>query len=131
MKFNQKLLWAMLFSGATLLSPLSSAAENNSSTSANIEVVPDDEKTTQEELAAIFVLSEICPNLIGKSKAFDQGYARLVKDYWQDQGNPVQSLAARAQQDSFKKYLTEARQNAQSVSTQNNRDVCTDVIAYR
>ena len=131
------LLTAQLTSAASFAANTDTASPNQTSdqssanSAANIEVSPDSAKTTQEELATIYVLSEICPKLIGSSKAFNQGYARLVKDYWQQKGNPVQALALHAQTDQFKKYLVEAQQNAQSVSAENNRDVCNDVIAYR
>lgn len=114
--------------------PANASATNSNtagSDSSNIEVSPDSTRTTPEELATIYVLSEICPNLIGASKGFDQGYARLSKDYWQQKGDPVKGLAEYAKQASFQKYLVTARANADKAGEQSNRDVCNDVIAYR
>lgn len=57
-----------------------------------VEVTPS-KGTTPEELAAIQVLSEICPSLIGKKDAeFAQGYERLVKDYLPNEADPVAAL---------------------------------------
>lgn len=97
----------------------------------NIKVSDESTSTTQEELATIYVLSEICPNIIGNSKAFEQGYARLAKDYWPLKGDAVKGLKQRAQQQGFEKYLTQARQNANNMTAQNNREVCEDVMAYQ
>ena len=38
----------------------------------NIEVTPN-QTVTQQELAAIYVLSEICPSLIDNKNGFEQG----------------------------------------------------------
>lgn len=48
----------------------------------NIEVTPL-QKVTQQELAAIYVLSEVCPALIQDKDQtkFNQGYAKLAKEY--------------------------------------------------
>ena len=60
--------------------------------SENIEVTPQ-EGITQEELAAIRVLHEICPKLVAQDKAaFESGYSRLVKDYMPNESNPDEAL---------------------------------------
>ena len=46
-----------------------------------IEVTPTSEGVTPQELAAIYVLSEICPDLIGKDLKFNKAYDNLVKSY--------------------------------------------------
>ncbi len=99
----------------------------------NIEVRSQTEPTTKEELATIYVLSEICPKIVGKNdtKAFEQGYARLAKDYWPNKSDAVQGLNKLAQQDQFKSYLLQARSNAKNATVEDNRDVCKDVIAYQ
>ena len=57
-----------------------------------VEVTPQ-QGTTPEELAAIQVLSEICPSLIGKKDTdFAQGYERLVKDYLPNEADAVSAL---------------------------------------
>jgi len=79
-----------------------------------VEVTPQ-QGTTPEELAAIQVLSEICPSLIGKKDAdFAQGYERLVKDYLPNETDAVSALEKRSKDKAFKKYLKEARSDAKA-----------------
>ena len=44
----------------------------------NIEVTPT-QKITQQELAAIYVLSEDCPSLDKENDQFKKGYAKLKR----------------------------------------------------
>ncbi|ELZ4484643.1 hypothetical protein U0K97_001012 [Acinetobacter baumannii] len=96
-----------------------------------VEVTPS-KGTTPEELAAIQVLSEICPSLIGKKDAeFAQGYERLVKDYLPNEADPVAALEKRSKDKSFKKVLKEARNDAKAAGNEQNTLVCQDVKAYQ
>ncbi|WP_445115577.1 MCR_0457 family protein [Acinetobacter sp. WZC-1] len=94
----------------------------------NIEVTQ--QQVTQEELAAIYVLSEICPSLVKKDQKFDQGYSRLVKDYLPDEQHPEAALINLSKQASFKKVLNEARQDAKKAGDKGNLAVCSDVSNY-
>ncbi|MFV5375602.1 MULTISPECIES: MCR_0457 family protein [Acinetobacter] len=96
-----------------------------------VEVTPQ-QGITPEELAAIQVLSEICPDLIGKKDAdFAQGYERLVKDYLPNETDAVSALEKRSKDKGFKKYLKEARQDAKAAGDEQNTLVCQDVKAYQ
>lgn len=96
-----------------------------------VEVTPQ-QGTTPEELAAIQVLSEICPSLIGKKDAdFSQGYERLVKDYLPNETDAVSALEKRSKDKAFKKYLKEARSDAKAAGDEQNTLVCQDVKAYQ
>ena len=96
-----------------------------------VEVTPQ-QTITPEELAAIQVLSEICPSLIGKKDAdFTQGYERLVKDYLPNETDAVSALEKRSKDKGFKKYLKEARQDAKAAGDEQNTLVCQDVKAYQ
>lgn len=96
-----------------------------------VEVTPQ-QGTTPEELAAIQVLSEICPSLIGKKDAdFAQGYERLVKDYLPNETDAVSELEKRSKDKAFKKYLKEARSDAKAAGDEQNTLVCQDVKAYQ
>ncbi|MFA3126713.1 hypothetical protein KWG22_01485 [Acinetobacter pittii] len=96
-----------------------------------VEVTPQ-QGTTPEELAAIQVLSEICPSLIGKKDAdFAQGYERLVKDYLPNETDAVSTLEKRSKDKAFKKYLKEARSDAKAAGDEQNTLVCQDVKAYQ
>lgn len=99
--------------------------------SENIEVTPQ-EGITQEELAAIRVLHEICPKLVAQDKAaFESGYSRLVKDYMPNESNPDEALEKLSKQKNFQKFLKEARADAKKAGDEQNRAVCEDVKAYR
>ncbi|EOQ73560.1 MULTISPECIES: MCR_0457 family protein [Acinetobacter calcoaceticus/baumannii complex] len=96
-----------------------------------VEVTPQ-QGTTPEELAAIQVLSEICPDLIGKKDTdFAQGYERLVKDYLPNESDAVSALEKRSKDKGFKKYLKEARKDAKAAGDEQNTLVCQDVKAYQ
>lgn len=96
-----------------------------------VEVTPQ-QGTTPEELAAIQVLSDICPSLIGKKDAdFAQGYERLVKDYLPNEIDAVSALEKRSKDKAFKKYLKEARSDAKAAGDEQNTLVCQDVKAYQ
>lgn len=96
-----------------------------------VEVTPQ-QTITPEELAAIQVLSEICPSLIGKKDAdFAQGYERLVKDYLPNETDAVSALEKRSKDKGFKKYLKEARKDAKAAGDEQNTLVCQDVKAYQ
>lgn len=85
---------------------------------------------TQEEIAAVNVLGEICPKLIGSSKKFDAGYERLLKDLMPNIDQPVLALKALADDAEYQGKLKEARADANRASVQDNREVCQDILNY-
>lgn len=94
----------------------------------NIDVTQHN--VTNEELAAIFVLSEICPTLNQSGEKFDRGYTQLVKEYLPNEKNPVSALESLAKQDNFKAALDEARSDAKKASDANNTEICQDVSNF-
>lgn len=95
-----------------------------------VEVTP--QQATPEELAAIQVLAEICPDLIGKKDAeFAQGYERLAKDFLPNETDAVEALKDRSKDRDFKKYMKEARKDAKAAGDEQNTLVCQDVKAYQ
>ncbi len=104
------------------------AAAKETSHDENIEVTQT--QVTKEELAAIYVLSEVCPSLIKEDKKFDQGYARLLKDYLPGENNPATAIKTLSKQSSFKAALKEARQDAKKAGDKGNLGVCQDVSNY-
>ena len=95
----------------------------------NIEVTPIQDVTSQE-LAAIYVLSDICPALVSDQKKFDQGYKKLAHDYLSKEKDPVAALNALAKQSSFKSVLDEAKSDAKAASKAENKAICEDVLNY-
>lgn len=109
--------------------PTAYAAESKTEQdSENIEVTQ--QQVSTEELAAIFVLSEICPALIKKDQAFDQGYTNLLKEYLPQEKNPAATIRNLSKQASFQKALKEARDDAKKAGDKENTEVCKDVLNY-
>ncbi|HBG83396.1 MAG TPA: hypothetical protein DDX00_06415 [Acinetobacter radioresistens] len=118
-----------LFTALMLTAPGTYAAENNKAGSENIDVTPQ-QQVTQEELAAVYVLSEICPGLIGKDQKFNEGYSRLAQAHMPGEKNAVSALEKRSKAKNFQSVLKEARQDAKNAGKSKNTQVCRDVASY-
>lgn len=94
-----------------------------------IEISPQ-LQTSKEEIAAIQVLSEICPQIIGQNKNFDAGYDRLLADYLKGISNPKLALQALSQEPDYQVILKQARDDAAKASREDNREVCRGVIDW-
>ena len=105
-------------------------AADKKSVAEKIEVTPISEDVTKEELAAIYVLSEICPSLIGKDLKFNKAYEKLVKAYSSNEDDAVDVLKKRVKSKDFKAALEEARNDAKAASDDDNRQICDDVRNY-
>lgn len=98
----------------------------------NVDVTPKDTQVTQQELAAMYVLSDICPSLI-EAKAqgkFEQGYAKLLKENMPQVKNPVQSLKALSQEPKFAPILQEAQADAKKAGDAKNLEICQELTTY-
>jgi hypothetical protein len=88
--------------------------------------------TTMEELATVDILNEICPKILeaGMLNDFQSGYVRLLNELLPSIDTPV--LAVRLLQDDpeYKPLMEQARTDAASVSVEENRQVCLDVVHY-
>ena len=98
----------------------------------NVDVTPSDTQVTQQELAAMYVLSDICPSLI-EAKAqgkFEQGYAKLAQEYLPADNNAVSSLAKLSQEKKFEPVLAEARNDAKKAGDAKNQEICQELTTY-
>jgi hypothetical protein len=95
----------------------------------NIEVTPN-QTVTQQELAAIYVLSEICPSLVENKDGFEQGYAKLVQEHMPEEKNAVDALAKLSQAKAFKPILAEAKLDAQNAGNDKNQEICQELTSY-
>lgn len=125
----KKSLTIALLASSGLVMSAAFAADANKEQNDNIEVTQ--QNITPEELAAIYVLSEICPKLIDKDQNFSNGYQNLLKDYMPNQQNAANTLKQMTQQAKFQPILTQARQDAKKAGDQANRDICMDVVNYQ
>ncbi|MEV4850294.1 MULTISPECIES: MCR_0457 family protein [Acinetobacter] len=110
-------------SAATLLGTSAFAADEN------INVTPT-QQVTKQELAAIYVLSEICPSMVKDKSQFNQGYTKLVTEYMPGQRNPVESLNQMAKQNDFRNILAEAQSDAKKAGKQKNQVICNELTTY-
>ena len=85
---------------------------------------------TQQEIAAVEVLGEICPKIIGKNTNFDAGFKRLLTDLLPTIDQPVMALKALQDDTEYQKIVSEARIDANKATVQENRDVCLEIVNY-
>src|SRR5690606_9913033 len=95
----------------------------------NIEVTPVQD-ITQHELAAIYVLSEICPAMVKDQNQFNAGYNKLVAEYMPGQKDPVQALNQLSKDSKFQPILKEAQQDAQKARKKKNQVICNELTTY-
>ncbi|MCJ8146783.1 hypothetical protein MKI79_07700 [Acinetobacter sp. A3.8] len=121
---------------ATLLtlSSFSVFAEADKSKSAekaenNIEITPAIQ-TTKEEVAVVHVLSEICPDIIGKNQNFNKGYERMLTEMLPGISDPVLAVEALSEEGDYQEVLSQARQNASKYSREDNREVCLEMVQW-
>ena len=110
-------------SAATLLGTSAFAADEN------INVTPT-QQVTKQELAAIYVLSEICPSMVKDKSQFNQGYTKLVTEYMPGQRNPVENLNQMAKQNDFRNILAEAQSDAKKAGKKKNQVICNELTTY-
>ena len=95
----------------------------------NIEVTPN-QTVTQQELAAIFVLSEICPKLVDNKDGFEQGYAKLAQEHLPEEKDAVSALMKLSKSKSFKPILAEAKSDANNAGDDKNKEICQELTTY-
>ncbi|ESK40325.1 MCR_0457 family protein [Acinetobacter nectaris] len=126
-----KRLITALFASLVMISvpTLASAKEKKSAdNTTNIDVTPNQGGVTQEELAAIYVLSELCPSYgFKKDPAYQAGYSELVKENMPGIQNPVHALEIRAKQKDFKPFLIQAREDAKRAGETQNKEICKEI----
>ncbi len=130
MQFKFAKLMAVGLITSSFLIPQAFAATHSKAKSDEENIDVTQQQVTNEELAAIYVLSEICPKLDGKDSKFDAGYARLVHEYMPNEKNPVSALKKLSQQKSFQPALKEARGDAKKAGDKDNKEICQDVTNY-
>ncbi|MBF7687539.1 MCR_0457 family protein [Acinetobacter rathckeae] len=103
-------------------------AKSTNTDDKNIDVTPQQGGVTDEELAAIYVLSELCTDYgFKKDPAYRSGYAELVKENMPGIQNPVNALQMRAKQKDFKPFLEQARQDANKAGEADNKEICKEI----
>ncbi|NHB57754.1 MCR_0457 family protein [Acinetobacter shaoyimingii] len=125
-----KTLAFLTLTSSMMLSTWGFAKDNTEKDKAeNIDVTQ--QQVTKEELAAIYVLSEICPKLIKVDDEFKTGYTHLLKDYLPNEKSPQTTLNSLAKQKDFKAALKQARDDAKHATEKENQQICEDVKKYQ
>lgn len=112
--------------GSSLIAITSAQAANKDE---NIEVTPL-QQVTQQELAAIYVLSEVCPSLVSDQSQFENGYNTLAKEYLPQQKNPTEYLKSLSKEKKFKPILAEAQDDAKKAGKAKNQEICKELSTY-
>ena len=112
--------------GSSLIAISSAHAANKDE---NIEVTPL-QQVTQQELAAIYVLSEVCPSLVSDQSQFENGYNTLAKEYLPQQKNPTEYLKSLSKEKKFKPILAEAQADAKKAGKAKNQEICKELSTY-
>ena len=95
----------------------------------NINVTPT-QKITQQELAAIYVLSEVCPSLVKDDAQFEKGYSKLAQEYLPQEKDAVSALSKLSKEKKFKSILAEARTDAKKAGDAKNKEICQELTTY-
>ncbi|MBJ8450970.1 MCR_0457 family protein [Acinetobacter bereziniae] len=129
MRMTLKMLTLSLVSASGLFMTHAFAAPKDAAShEQNIEVTQ--QQVSKEELAAIYVLSDICPSLIKTDAAFDKGFNLLLKDYMPNDKNPKEALKTLAKQKDFQRALKEAKADAKKAGDTENTAICNDISRY-
>ncbi|MBI1450608.1 MULTISPECIES: MCR_0457 family protein [Acinetobacter] len=98
----------------------------------NVDVTPSDNQVTQQELAALYVLSDICPSVIDAKaqNKFEQGFGKLLKENMPQVKDPAQTLKALAQDPKFAPILQEAQADAKKAGDAKNLEICQELTTY-
>lgn len=110
------------------------ATSKTSDSKAQVEVESDQgQGTSQEEIATIDVLNEICPKILGtnNNKNFSKGYNNLITHMLPSIKNPVAAVQAMHTDSDYMKIYNNARVNTLKEKEDDNRDVCLEVLHYK
>ncbi len=103
-------------------------------TKAQVEVESDQgQGTSQEEIATIDVLNEICPKILGtnNNKNFSKGYNNLITHMLPSIKHPVAAVQAMHTDADYMKIYDNARINTLKEKEDDNREVCLEVLHYK
>lgn len=92
----------------------------------------DSTTTSMEEVAAVDVLSEICPKILGEqmNRPFSAGYRKLLADMLPSISDPALGVQTLHDNPEYMQLLQGARDDAANVTIDENRQVCLDVVHY-
>ena len=109
-----------------------SPKSNKAAANAGQVVVENTSGTSQEEIASVDILNEICPEILGKNnnKNFRKGYSNLLRELLPSINNPVLSVQSMHTDPDYLKILDHARTTTLAEKVDDNREVCLEVLHY-
>lgn len=116
-----------------LITPSHAATKSNKAAATKGEVVVEDSHgASQEEIATIDALNEICPQILGSNnnRNFRKGYSNLLREQLPSIKNPVLSVQSMHTDPEYMKILDNARTKAMAEKVEDNREVCLEVLHY-
>lgn len=110
----------------------SSHAASKTDKGAGPIVVENNRGTSQEEIATIDALNDLCPNILGanNNKNFRKGYRNLLRELLPTIKNPELSVKSMHTDPDYMKILDNARAKALTEKVEDNREVCLEVLHY-
>ncbi len=126
-----KTLTATYISILLITSGHAATKSNKAANSGQVEV-ESTKGTSQEEIATVDVLNDICPQILGKNnnKNFRKGYANLLRELLPSIKNPVLSVQSMHTDPDYMNILENARTKALAEKIEDNREVCLEVLHY-
>lgn len=95
-------------------------------------VIENTQGTSQEEIASIDVLNEVCPQILGanNNKNFRKGYSNVLRELLPSIKNPVLSVQSMHTDPDYMSILDNARTKAFAEKVEDNREICLEVLHY-
>ena len=104
------------------------------STSSQISLANEDLSTAEknsivkEDVAAMQVLKDYCPTVIGKNAKFDQNVQNLLAEYLNEYSDNSMTLQKLQQDVEYQKILKETQKSLNETSIDDNKFACEEII---
>ena len=104
------------------------------STSSQISLANEDLSTAEknsivkEDVAAMQVLKDYCPTVIGKNAKFDQNVQNLLSEYLNEYSDNSMTLQKLQQDVEYQKILKETQKSLNETSIDDNKFACEEII---
>jgi hypothetical protein len=104
------------------------------STSSQISLANEDLSTAEknsivkEDVAAMQVLKDYCPTVIGKNAKFDQNVQNLLAEYLSEYSDISMTLQKLQQDVEYQKILKETQKSLNETSIDDNKFACEEII---
>lgn len=122
-------LSSVMFATHTLAQTANSQTKTEALDHVNIQM--DDEfAMPQVDAAALEVMNEICPQIIGKNKNFDANYSKFLQKTFPTVSNPKALVASFKSDPVYIEAYNQSKKDAASMSTEETRQACLEVATY-